>query len=73
MVESFHAEYVSLHVREGNTAAFHLYHKTLQYQCVPCALRLGAGRLATVVSACVITTTSLGPSPSSLFSQDLRY
>ncbi|TYZ65136.1 hypothetical protein PybrP1_007452 [[Pythium] brassicae (nom. inval.)] len=33
MVESFHAEYVSLHVREGNTAAFHLYHKTLQYQC----------------------------------------
>lgn len=34
MVESFRAEYVSLHVREGNTAAVHLYHKTLQYQCV---------------------------------------
>lgn len=34
MVESFSAEYVSLHVREGNTAAIHLYRKTLEYQYV---------------------------------------
>lgn len=34
MVESFRAEYVSLHVREGNTAAIHLYRKTLEYQYV---------------------------------------
>lgn len=32
MVESFSAEYVSLHVREGNIAAIHLYRKTLEYQ-----------------------------------------
>ncbi|KAG3114234.1 hypothetical protein PI124_g1686 [Phytophthora idaei] len=32
MVESFGAEYVSLHVREGNVAAIHLYRKTLKYQ-----------------------------------------
>ncbi|ETW07905.1 hypothetical protein H310_02313 [Aphanomyces invadans] len=32
MVENFKAEYVSLHVREGNAAAFHLYRKTLEYQ-----------------------------------------
>lgn len=34
MVESFKSEYVSLHVREGNTAAIHLYRKTLEYQYV---------------------------------------
>lgn len=34
MVESFGAEYVSLHVREGNVAAIHLYRKTLKYQYV---------------------------------------
>merc|ERR1712224_680168 len=28
----FDAEYVSLHVRKSNTAAFHLYTKTLGYQ-----------------------------------------
>ncbi|TMW67648.1 hypothetical protein Poli38472_011268 [Pythium oligandrum] len=32
MVENFNAEYVSLHVRESNTAALHLYRKTLEYQ-----------------------------------------
>ncbi|TMW67649.1 hypothetical protein Poli38472_011269 [Pythium oligandrum] len=32
MVENFSAEYVSLHVREGNAAAIHLYRKTLEYQ-----------------------------------------
>ncbi|RHX97337.1 hypothetical protein DYB25_005672 [Aphanomyces astaci] len=32
MVENFKAEYVSLHVRETNAAAFHLYRKTLEYQ-----------------------------------------
>ncbi|KAJ0402302.1 hypothetical protein ATCC90586_006380 [Pythium insidiosum] len=32
MVENFNAEYVSLHVREGNAAAIHLYRKTLEYQ-----------------------------------------
>ena len=32
MVESFGAEYVSLHVREGNLAAIHLYRRTLEYQ-----------------------------------------
>ncbi|DAZ92416.1 TPA: hypothetical protein N0F65_000200 [Lagenidium giganteum] len=32
MVESFSAEYVSLHVREGNAAAIHLYRRTLEYQ-----------------------------------------
>ncbi|KAI9916699.1 hypothetical protein PsorP6_017104 [Peronosclerospora sorghi] len=32
MVESFGAAYVSLHVREGNAAAIHLYRKTLKYQ-----------------------------------------
>jgi ribosomal protein S18 acetylase RimI-like enzyme len=31
MVESFGAEYVSLHVREGNAAAIHLYRHTLKY------------------------------------------
>ena len=34
MVESFGAEYVSLHVRESNVAAIHLYRRTLKYQYV---------------------------------------
>jgi hypothetical protein len=28
----FDAEYVSLHVRKSNRAAFHLYNQTLQYE-----------------------------------------
>lgn len=32
MRDVFHAEYVSLHVRKSNEAAFHLYSVTLQYQ-----------------------------------------
>ena len=32
MKEVFRAEYVSLHVRESNTAAFHLYNNTLGYK-----------------------------------------
>lgn len=32
MQESFEARYVSLHVRESNRAAFHLYKTTLGYQ-----------------------------------------
>jgi peptide alpha-N-acetyltransferase len=32
MHEVFDAEYVSLHVRESNRAAFHLYKETLQYE-----------------------------------------
>lgn len=32
MHQVFDAEYVSLHVRESNRAAFHLYKETLQYQ-----------------------------------------
>ena len=31
MAEVFDAEYVSLHVRKSNRAAFHLYSVTLQY------------------------------------------
>lgn len=31
MKEVFDAEYVSLHVRKSNRAAFHLYNETLQY------------------------------------------
>ena len=34
MEESFDAEYVSLHVRRSNYAAFHLYTETLQYAWV---------------------------------------
>ena len=32
MVECFDAEYVSLHVRKSNRAAFHLYSETLQFR-----------------------------------------
>ena len=32
MYEVFDAEYVSLHVRESNRAAFHLYKETLDYE-----------------------------------------
>jgi|EP00802_Teleaulax_amphioxeia_P008661 ribosomal protein S18 acetylase RimI-like enzyme len=32
MVECFDAEYVSLHVRKSNRAAFHLYSETLQFK-----------------------------------------
>jgi hypothetical protein len=32
MLEVHNAQYSSLHVRVGNAAAFHLYHKTLGYQ-----------------------------------------
>ena len=32
MADVFEAEYVSLHVRESNRAAFHLYSVTLQYE-----------------------------------------
>ena len=32
MQESFEARYVSLHVRESNRAAFHLYKTTLGYE-----------------------------------------
>lgn len=32
MIDNFKAEYVSLHVRESNQAAIHLYRKTLEYQ-----------------------------------------
>jgi peptide alpha-N-acetyltransferase len=32
MSEVFEAEYVSLHVRKSNRAAFHLYSVTLKYQ-----------------------------------------
>lgn len=31
MADVFDAEYVSLHVRKSNRAAFHLYNVTLQY------------------------------------------
>ena len=34
MVEAFSAEYVSLHVRKSNYAAFHLYTETLHYEYV---------------------------------------
>lgn len=48
MVETFGAEYVSLHVRESNTGAFHLYNQTLNFECVrrrraPPALALTLG------------------------------
>lgn len=32
MADIFNAEYVSLHVRKSNRAAFHLYTKTLKYE-----------------------------------------
>ena len=32
MQEAFSAEYVSLHVRESNYGAFHLYNETLKYE-----------------------------------------
>ena len=32
MADVFEAEYVSLHVRKSNRAAFHLYKETLQYE-----------------------------------------
>ena len=32
MRDVFHAEYVSLHVRKSNQAAYHLYSVTLQYE-----------------------------------------
>lgn len=32
MEKLYDADHVSLHVRETNTAAFHLYNKTLNYQ-----------------------------------------
>jgi len=32
MQEVFDAEYVSLHVRKSNRAAFHLYNETLAYE-----------------------------------------
>lgn len=32
MADVFSAEYVSLHVRKSNRAAFHLYKETLQYE-----------------------------------------
>ena len=32
MRDVFHAEYVSLHVRKSNQAAYHLYSITLQYE-----------------------------------------
>ena len=32
MSESYNAEYVSLHVRRSNSAAFHLYNETLKYK-----------------------------------------
>jgi ribosomal protein S18 acetylase RimI-like enzyme len=32
MFDSFQAEYVSLHVRESNMGAFHLYNVTLGYE-----------------------------------------
>ena len=34
MVESFDAKYCSLHVRESNFGAFHLYRDTLKFTCV---------------------------------------
>lgn len=34
MKDVFKAEYVSLHVRKSNKAAFHLYTATLKYGCV---------------------------------------
>ena len=34
MMDVFKAEYVSLHVRESNHAAFHLYRISLAYQYV---------------------------------------
>lgn len=37
MIDNFKAEYVSLHVRESNQAAIHLYRKTLEYQYVNCS------------------------------------
>lgn len=39
MQESFEARYVSLHVRESNRAAFHLYKTTLGYQVRSCIYR----------------------------------
>eukprot|EP01052_Picozoa_sp_SAG31_P053574 SAG31_NODE_13804_length_846_cov_0.677376_2_plen_55_part_00 len=33
MKDVFKAEYVSLHVRKSNKAAFHLYTATLKYGC----------------------------------------
>lgn len=35
MEEVYGCEYVSLHVRVSNKAAFHLYTNTLGYKCVP--------------------------------------
>ena len=35
MADVFDAEYVSLHVRVTNKGAFHLYTRTLGYECVP--------------------------------------
>jgi peptide alpha-N-acetyltransferase len=32
MVETFHAQYVSLHVRVSNAAAIHLYRETLRFK-----------------------------------------
>lgn len=52
MVESFSAEYVSLHVREGNTAAIHLYRKTLEYQYVVLPSRYQSGNPLLMVNNC---------------------
>ena len=35
MADVFDAEYVSLHVRVTNKGAFHLYTRTLGYECAP--------------------------------------
>lgn len=43
MQESFEARYVSLHVRESNRAAFHLYKTTLGYQVGPTTVATAAG------------------------------
>ena len=37
MADVFDAEYVSLHVRVTNKGAFHLYTRTLGYECAPCS------------------------------------
>lgn len=56
MQESFEARYVSLHVRESNRAAFHLYKTTLGYKV---RWDCGSGaRLCLLIGACDATCDS---------------
>ncbi|CAM9196038.1 unnamed protein product [Choristocarpus tenellus] len=53
MKETFEAQYVSLHVRKSNEAAFHLYTETLGYQ-----VRLPDGSVGDIVSPDACTMLS---------------